>query len=96
MEKALQYVRYRDRLVISLSLIKGSTLKVERQRKFLCCRGQGSVGLYTLQLISEGLKMVKTNLPWDVVLNLAVNSGKFSQPHRPQSCPNSQVLNGLY
>ena len=42
--------------------------------------------------------MVKTNLPWDVVLNLAVNSGKFS-PDRITSAVlpgNSQVLNGAW
>jgi LCP family protein required for cell wall assembly len=104
-EKALQYVRYRDRLgdIALVDPFKGEYAgRVERQRKFLSAVVDKvlSPGVITRlpQLISEGLKMVKTNLPWDVVLNLAVNSGKFS-PDRITSAVlpgNSQVLNGAW
>lgn len=104
-EKALQYVRYRDRLgdIALVDPFKGEyDGRVERQRKFLAAVADKvfSPAVITRlpQLISEGLKMVKTNLPWDVVLNLAVNSGKFS-PDRISTAVlpgNSQVLNGAW
>lgn len=104
-EKALQYVRYRDRLgdVALVDPAKGEYGgRVERQRKFIVAVVEKvlSPGVTTRlpQLISEGLKIVKTNLPWNVVLNLAVNSGKFSADRIETAVlpGNSQVLNGAW
>jgi LCP family protein required for cell wall assembly len=104
-DKALQYVRYRDRLgdIALVDPFKGEyDGRVERQRKFITAVAEKvfSPAVITKlpQLISQSLQIVKTNLPWNVTLSLAVNSGKFS-PERITTAVlpgNSQVLNGAW
>lgn len=104
-EKALQYVRYRDRLgdIALVDPFKGEyDGRVERQRKFLAALADKvlspSVITKLPQLISQVLKMVQTNLPWDEVFSLALASTRFS-PERISSSVlpgNSQVLNGAW
>lgn len=104
-EKALQYVRYRDRLgdIALVDPFKGEyDGRVERQRQFLSALSKKVLSPSVIpklpQLISQTLQMVKTNLPWDEVLNIALISGRFS-PDRIATAVlpgNSQVLNGAW
>lgn len=100
--KALQYVRYRDGLGdISLVDPFGDQYggRVERQRKFveaLASKMLSSAGLVRLpQLMAQVFKIVDTNLPWEMVLSLAVSAGKFSLDRMQTAVlpGNSQVLN---
>ena len=50
------------------------------------------------QLVAQVFKIVDTNLPWEMVLSLAVSAGKFS-PDRMQTAVlpgNSQVINDAW
>ena len=103
--KALQYVRYRDGLG-DVSLVDPFGEKydgrVERQRRFvqaLASKLLSPAGLVKLpQLVAQVFKIVDTNLPWEMVLSLAVSAGKFS-PDRMQTAVlpgNSQVINDAW
>ena len=79
-DKALQYVRYRDRLgdIALVDPFKGEyDGRVERQRKFITAVAEKvfSPAVITKLLAhqSKSLQIVKTNLSWNVTLSLAVN-----------------------
>lgn len=84
-EKALQYVRYRDRLG-DIALVDPFNEqydgRVERQRKFLEALTAKVLSPSSIpklpQLVAQGFKIVNTNLPWEKVLNLTLAISKFS------------------
>lgn len=101
-EKALQYVRYRDRLG-DISLVdpfkEQYDGRVERQRQFLdalISKALSPASLTKLpQLIAQTFRIVNTNLPWERVLNLSLSLSKFSSENIQTAVlpGNSQVLN---
>ncbi|NLJ81316.1 MAG: LCP family protein [Firmicutes bacterium] len=100
-DKALQYVRYRDRLG-DVALVDPFENqydgRVERQRQFfeaLIAKTLSSAALTKLpRLMSRIFKVVDTNLPWDEVLSLVLSASKFSgEKIRTAVLPgNSQVI----
>lgn len=104
-EKALQFVRYRDGLG-DVSLVNPFNDeyggRVERQRQFveaLLAKALSSSSLTKLpQLVTQTFKLVDTNLPWEKVLNLALNASKFSIDKMQTSVlpGNSQVINDAW
>lgn len=84
-DKALQFVRYRDRLG-DVALVDPSNDvyagRVERQRQFfeaLIAKTLNPASLVKLpQLLAQTFKIVNTNLPWDTILDLALSAAKFS------------------
>lgn len=104
-EKALQYVRYRDRLG-DVSLVDPFNEqydgRVERQRQFLEALATKALSPASLikipQLIAQTFRIVDTNLPWEKVLNLSLSLSKFSTDHvKTAVLPgDSQVVNGAW
>lgn len=104
-EKALHFVRYRDRLG-DVSLVDPFSDqydgRVERQRQFveaLVAKLLSPASLTKLpQLVTQTFKIVDTNLPWETVLSLALSASKFSTDKmRTAVLPgNSQVVNGAW
>ena len=104
-EKALQYVRYRDRLgdVALVDPFKEQyDGRVERQRQFLealIAKALSPASLTKLpQLAIQTFKIVDTNLPWEQVISLAIAGSKFS-PDLVETAVlpgNSQVLNDAW
>ncbi len=84
-DKALQYVRYRDRLG-DVSLVDPAFQtydgRVERQRRFLEALArevfQASVLPKLPQLIPEMWNMVETNLPLERMIRIGLAAGRFS------------------
>ncbi|HHY09968.1 MAG TPA: LCP family protein [Firmicutes bacterium] len=84
-EKALQYVRYRDRLGdVALVDPFGNEYggRVERQRQFFQALAAkilspGAIGKLP-RLVPQMFRLVNTNLPWEEVLSLTVAASKFS------------------
>lgn len=101
-EKALHFVRFRDRLG-DVSLVDPFNDqydgRVERQRQFveaLVSKVLSASSIIKLpQLVSQTFKIVDTNLPWETVLNIALNASKFSVDKLQTSVlpGNSQVIN---
>lgn len=84
-DKALQYVRYRDRLgdvALVDPVYESYGGRVTRQSKFIAALFNEVFSPSTLPkvpaLVREAWKMVDTNLPWETILSLALNSRKFS------------------
>ncbi|NMB02260.1 MAG: LCP family protein [Firmicutes bacterium] len=104
-ERALQFVRFRDRLG-DVSLVDPFNDqydgRVERQRQFveaLISKVLSSASLTKLpQLVTQTFKIVDTNLPWETVFNLALNASKFSVDKMKTSVlpGNSQVINDAW
>lgn len=104
-EKALQYVRYRDRLG-DVSLVDPFKDeydgRVERQRQFLeaiVAKALNPSSLIKLpQLVTQVFRIVNTNLPWEEVLSLALSGTKFSADKMETAVlpGNSQVLNDAW
>lgn len=101
-DKALQYVRYRDRLG-DVSLVdpfkEQYDGRVERQRQFfeaIVAKALSPGSLIKLpQLVTQTFKIVDTNLPWDKVISLALSGSKFSSEKMQTAVlpGNSQVVN---
>lgn len=104
-EKALHYVRYRDRLG-DVSLVDPFKDeydgRVERQRQFfeaIVSKALSSASLTKLpQLVTQTFRIVNTNLPWEKVLSLALSGSKFSADKMQTAVlpGNSQVLNDAW
>ncbi len=104
-KKALQYVRYRDRLG-DVSLVdpfnEAYDGRVERQRQFFEAIVSQTLSPSSLvklpQLVTQVFRIVNTNLPWDRVLNLAMAGSKFSADKLQTAVlpGNSQVLNDAW
>lgn len=104
-EKALQYVRYRDRLG-DVSLVDPFKDeydgRVERQRQFfeaVVSQALSSSSLVKLpQLVTQTFRIVNTNLPWEKVFSLALSGSKFSADRMQTAVlpGNSQVLNDAW
>ncbi|NLL48045.1 MAG: LCP family protein [Firmicutes bacterium] len=104
-EKALQYVRYRDRLG-DVSLVDpfndAYDGRVERQRQFfeaLVSQTLSPSSIVKLpQLVTQVFRIVNTNLPWDRVLSLAMSATKFSADKVQTAVlpGNSEVLNNAW
>lgn len=100
--KALQYVRFRDRLG-DVSLVDPFTDeydgRVERQRQFfeaIVAQTLSPTSIIKLpQLITQAFRIVNTNLPWDKVFGLALSGSKFSADKMETAVlpGNSEVLN---
>lgn len=104
-DKALQYVRYRDRLG-DVSLVDPFNEqydgRVERQRKFLealIAKALSPSSIPKLpQLAVQTFKIIDTNLPWEQIINLALSASKFS-PNQVETAVlpgNSQVINDAW
>ncbi|MCK9525150.1 MAG: LCP family protein [Limnochordia bacterium] len=101
-QKALQYVRYRDRLG-DVSLVDPFNEeydgRVERQRQFFEAVVSQTLSPSTIvklpQLVTQVFRIIDTNLPWDRVLSLAMSGTKFSADKMQTAVlpGNSQVLN---
>lgn len=104
-EKALQYVRYRDRLG-DVSLVDPFNEeydgRVERQRQFfeaIISQALSPSSLIKLpQLVTQTFRIVNTNLPWERVFSLALSGSKFSADKIQTAVlpGNSQVLNDAW
>ena len=104
-EKALHFVRYRDRLG-DVSLVDPFNDeyggRVERQRQFfeaIVSKALSASSLIRLpQLVTQTFRIVDTNLPWEEVLNLALSGSKFSTDKVQTALlpGNSQVLNDAW
>lgn len=104
-EKALQYVRYRDRLG-DVALVDPFNEqydgRVERQRQFLEAILAKALSPATLmklpQLVTQTFKIVDTNLPWEQVISLALAGSKFSADLVETAVlpGNSQVMNDAW
>ncbi len=104
-EKALHYVRYRDRLG-DVSLVDPFNDeydgRVERQRRFfeaIVSKVLSSSSIVKLpQLVTHGFRLVNTNLPWEEVLSLALSGSKFSADKMQTAVlpGTSQVLNDAW
>ena len=104
-EKALHYVRYRDRLG-DVSLVDPFNDeydgRVERQRQFfeaVVSQALSPSSLVKLpQLVTQVFKVVNTNLPWEKVFSLALSGSKFSADKMQTAVlpGNSQVLNDAW
>jgi LCP family protein required for cell wall assembly len=104
-EKALHYVRYRDRLG-DVSLVDPFNDeydgRVERQRQFfeaVVAQALSPSSLVKLpQLVTQVFKVVNTNLPWEKVFSLALAGSKFSADKMQTAVlpGNSQVLNDAW
>jgi LCP family protein required for cell wall assembly len=104
-DKALQYVRYRDRLgdVALVDPFKEQyDGRVERQRQFLEALIDKILSPASLtklpQLVAQTFKIVDTNLPWEQVISLALASSKFSSDLLETAVlpGNSQVMNDAW
>ncbi len=84
-KNALKFVRYRDGLG-DVSLVdpfkEQYDGRVERQRQFfeaLAAKVLKPSSLVKLpKLLSQAFRIVNTNVPWEVALNLSLSAGKFS------------------
>lgn len=104
-EKALQYVRYRDRLG-DVSLVDPFTDeydgRVERQRQFFEAIVSQTLSPSSLiklpQLVTQTFRIVNTNLPWEKVFSLALSGSKFSSDKMQTAVlpGNSEVLNDAW
>lgn len=104
-EKALQYVRYRDRLG-DVSLVDPFNEeydgRVERQRQFfeaIVSKALSASSIIKLpQLVTQTFRVVNTNLPWEKVLGLAMSGTKFSVDNMQTAVlpGTSQVLNDAW
>ncbi|HBG01495.1 MAG TPA: hypothetical protein DDW87_07980 [Firmicutes bacterium] len=104
-ERALQYVRFRDRLG-DVSLVDPFNDqydgRVERQRQFfeaIVSRALSASSLIKLpQLVTQTFRIVDTNLPWEEVISLALSGSKFSSDTMQTALlpGNSQVLNDAW
>ncbi|NLJ74903.1 MAG: LCP family protein [Firmicutes bacterium] len=104
-EKALQYVRYRDRLGdIALVDPFGNEYggRVERQRMFFEALVDKLLSASTVprlpRLISQSFSIVDTNLPWSEVIGLTLAGSRFSADKvKTAVLPgNSEVVNGAW
>lgn len=104
-EKALQYVRYRDRLgdVALVDPFKDEyDGRVERQRQFfeaIVSKALNPASLVKLpQLVTQMFRIVDTNLPWEKVLNLTISGSKLSSEKMATAVlpGNSQVVNDAW
>ena len=104
-EKALQYVRYRDRLG-DIALVDPFANeyggRVERQRVFFEALVDQALSVSTIsklpRLISQSFSVVNTNLPWSEVIGLTLVGSRFS-PDKVKTAVlpgNSEVVNGAW